>query len=113
MSMDSDAPRSRCSALGAGRLQVSGRRAIMEKTMSQRVQNLLLSGFVALGLMAVCPAQQNQSSGGEANAHTKAQAKEPSKQQSQQKEAEPPEEDDSAKPTEYAFNPLQADKELK
>jgi tetratricopeptide (TPR) repeat protein len=85
----------------------------MEKTMSQRVQNLLLAGFVALGIMAVCPAQQNQSSGGEANARTKAQAKEPSKQQSQQKEAEPPEEDDSAKPTEYAFNPLQAEKELK
>ena len=30
----------------------------------------------------------------------------------QQKEEEPPEEDDSAKPKEYAFNPLQASKEI-
>ncbi len=33
-------------------------------------------------------------------------------QQTQPKEAEPPEEDESSKPTEYAFNPLQAEKEL-
>lgn len=32
--------------------------------------------------------------------------------QSQPKEAEPPEEDESAKPKEYAFNPLQAEKEI-
>ena len=36
--------------------------------------------------------------------------KKPSQQQS--KEEEPPEEDDSAKPKEYAFNPLQASKEI-
>jgi len=30
----------------------------------------------------------------------------------QQKEEEPPEEDDAAKPKEYAFNPLQASKEI-
>lgn len=36
----------------------------------------------------------------------------PSASQSKPKEAEPPEEDDSAKPKEYAFNPLQAEKEV-
>src|SRR5258708_14729438 len=42
---------------------------------------------------------------------TPATAQEPQKQQ-QPKEAEPPEEDESAKPKEYAFNPLQAEKEI-
>jgi tetratricopeptide (TPR) repeat protein len=36
----------------------------------------------------------------------------PSPPSKQQKEEEPPEEDDSAKPKEYAFNPLQASKEI-
>jgi tetratricopeptide (TPR) repeat protein len=61
-----------------------------------RFQSLVLSGFVALCFGAPAPAQQPKSS--------------PPKSQS--KEAEPPEEDDAAKPTEYAFNPLQAEKEL-
>jgi tetratricopeptide (TPR) repeat protein len=47
---------------------------------------------------ALCPGQSKDS-------------KEPAKQ-SQPKESEPPEEDDSAKPKEYAFNPLQAQKEM-
>jgi len=64
--------------------------------MFRRVQYFLLSGFLALGVSASCPAQQTK----------------PTSQKSQPKEAEPPEEDESAKPTEYAFNPLQAEKEL-
>jgi tetratricopeptide (TPR) repeat protein len=36
----------------------------------------------------------------------------PAHTQSQSKEEEPPEEDDTAKPKEYAFNPLQAAKEI-
>jgi tetratricopeptide (TPR) repeat protein len=56
--------------------------------------------FFALAALipALCPGQSKDS-------------KEPAKQ-SQPKESEPPEEDDSAKPKEYAFNPLQAQKEL-
>ena len=71
--------------------------AIMKATMSHRFHHLLFSGFVALAVTATSPAQQMKDS------------KEQSKQQ---KESEPPEEDDTAKPTEYAFNPLQAEKEL-
>src|SRR5256885_1078001 len=41
-----------------------------------------------------------------ASSQTKSQPKQPSK------EAEPPEEDDTAKPKEYAFNPMQAEKEV-
>jgi tetratricopeptide (TPR) repeat protein len=63
--------------------------------MSHRFLNLLLSAFFLTGLAAPCPAQQTKD--------PKAAAP---------KEAEPPEEDDSAKPKEYAFNPLQAAKEL-
>jgi len=58
----------------------------------------LLSALLAISVTAICPAQSKDS-------------KEPPKQ-SQSKEAEPPEEDDSAKPKEYAFNPLQAQKEM-
>ena len=67
--------------------------------MSHRFQNLFFFGVVALCVTASCPAQQAKDS------------KEPPKQ-SQPKEAEPPEEDESAKPKEYAFNPLQAEKEI-
>jgi tetratricopeptide (TPR) repeat protein len=70
--------------------------------MSHRYHNLLYAGLLALCVTAACPAQtpgQNKD------------AKPPSAQ-SQPKEAEPPEEDDSAKPKEYAFNPLQAQKEV-
>src|SRR5579862_1210154 len=65
--------------------------------MSHCLQRLLFSGFIATSLGVVCPAQQSGP------------PKEPTKQQ---KESEPPEEDDAAKPKEYAFNPLQAEKEL-
>src|ERR1035438_9533621 len=64
--------------------------------MSNRFHHFLFSGLVVLCLGAVCPAQQDKDS----------------KQQQAAKESEPPEEDDSAKPKEYAFNPLQAEKEL-
>jgi tetratricopeptide (TPR) repeat protein len=70
--------------------------------MSHRFQTLLFSGFVALCVSASCPARQ-----------AAAQQTKDSRPQSQSKEAEPPEEDDSAKPTEYAFNPLQAEHELR
>ena len=73
------------------------RGAIMGATMSHRFQHFLFSGFVALCVGAACPAQQPPRH----------------RQTKQQKESEPPEEDDAAKPTEYAFNPLQAEHELK
>jgi tetratricopeptide (TPR) repeat protein len=66
--------------------------------MSHRFQTSLFSAWLALAVIAPCPAQSKDS-------------KEPAKP-SQPKEAEPPEEDESAKPKEYAFNPLQAEKEL-
>jgi tetratricopeptide (TPR) repeat protein len=69
----------------------------MGSTMSHRFQQFLYSGMVALSVIASCPAQQPKTS----TAQTK-----------QQKESEPPEEDDTAKPTEYAFNPLQAEHEV-
>jgi tetratricopeptide (TPR) repeat protein len=68
--------------------------------MSNRFHHFLFSGWVALCLGAPCPAQQTSAS------QTR------NAKQSQSKESEPPEEDDSAKPKEYAFNPLQAEKEL-
>jgi tetratricopeptide (TPR) repeat protein len=66
--------------------------------MSHRFQHFLFSGLIALCVGVSSPGQQTKDS--------KAQTK-------QQKESEPPEEDDAAKPTEYAFNPLQAEHELK
>src|SRR5882757_921552 len=69
--------------------------AIIGQKMSNRFQQFWLCSLLALTLPWSCPAQQGAT-----------------KSQSQSKEAEPPEEDDSSKPTEYAFNPLQAEKEL-
>jgi len=69
--------------------------AIIEEKMSHRFQHFWLCGLLALTLPWSCPAQSGTA-----------------KPQSQSKETEPPEEDDSSKPTEYAFNPLQAEKEL-
>ena len=66
--------------------------------MAHRFQTFLFSGWLAVSIPALCPAQSKDS-------------QTPPKQ-SQPKESEPPEEDDSAKPKEYAFNPLQAQKEL-
>lgn len=63
--------------------------------MFQRFQRFLFAGLLALNVCAPCTAQQTGA-----------------KQQSKPQESEPPEEDDSAKPKEYAFNPLQAEKEL-
>ena len=64
--------------------------------MSYRFQSLLFAGLlVAVSGSAQAPA-----------------AKEQPKQQVQPKEAEPPEEDEASKPKEYAFNPLQAEKEV-
>jgi tetratricopeptide (TPR) repeat protein len=65
--------------------------------MVSRFQHFLFSAFIAFGMAVPCPAQQT---------------KDASAQSKQQKESEPPEEDDSAKPKEYAFNPLQAEKEI-
>ena len=76
-------------------LPAFGGRAIIELKMSHR---FLFPALLALSV-ASCPAQQSKD------------PKEPAKQ-SQPKEAEPPEEDESAKPKEYAFNPLQAEKEV-
>ncbi len=70
----------------------------MKIKMSQRFQKYLYSGFLACCLTVSCPAQSKDS-------------KEPAAK-SQSKESEPPEEDDSVKPKEYAFNPLQAEKEV-
>lgn len=61
-----------------------------------RFQQLLFAAFVLLCVTGSSPAQPPKES----------------KQQSQAKESEPPEEDDSSKKTEYAFNPLQAEKEI-
>ena len=66
--------------------------------MSHRFQSFLFSALLGLCATTSSPAQSKDS-------------KEPAKQ-SQPKEAEPPEEDESAKPKEYAFNPLQAQKEV-
>jgi tetratricopeptide (TPR) repeat protein len=63
-------------------------------------QRSLFACVLALTVCSYCPAQQAKDS------------KTQTRQQSQSKEAEPPEEDDSSKPVEYAFNPLQAEKEL-
>jgi tetratricopeptide (TPR) repeat protein len=71
--------------------------------MSQRFLYLVLWGLVALSIAPTCPAQQEKDSRQQARP----------KLQDKSKEAEPPEEDEAAKPTEYAFNPLQAEKELK
>ena len=75
--------------------------------MSHRFQHFLLCGSLALTLPWSCPAQQ-----GQAQQHAQQSAASRPQSQSQSKEAEPPEEDDGSKPTEYAFNPLQAEKEL-
>lgn len=61
----------------------------------------LLPTLTLLCFGTPCPAQS-----------TGAKDSKPAAAQSQPKEAEPPEEDDSAKPKEYAFNPLQAEKEV-
>jgi len=66
--------------------------------MSHRFHHLFLAGMFALCVGASGSAQQSSA---------------PREQPKQSKEAEPPEEDDSSKPKEYAFNPLQADRELK
>jgi len=63
--------------------------------MFHRFYNVLLAGGLALGTGLWCPAQQK-----------------PAQSTQSAKESEPPEEDDSSKPKEYAFNPLQAEKEL-
>ena len=68
--------------------------------MVHRFQHLFLAGLLALGVSGSCAAQESKD------------AKPQPRGQSAPKEAEPPEEDDSAKPTEYAFNPLQAEKEI-
>ncbi len=73
----------------------------MVLNMSHRFQNFLFSGLIAFCATASCPAQSKDSKD----------SKEPATQ-SQPKESEPPEEDESAKPKEYAFNPLQAEKEV-
>src|ERR1700730_6854898 len=75
------------------------RSAIMVVTMFHRFYQLLVSSVVVMGLSVPCPAQQAKDS--------------KSPQTKQQKESEPPEEDDAAKPKEYAFNPLQAEHELR
>ena len=68
-------------------------RAIMMLTMSHRFQQFLFSGFLALSMaVSNAPAQTKDAKPG--------------------KESEPPEEDEGAKPKEYAFNPLQAEHEL-
>ena len=61
--------------------------------MSFRFHHLLFAALIAVSSTVPCPAQQ-------------------AKDTKQQKEVEPPEEDDAAKPKEYAFNPLQAEKEI-
>ncbi len=70
--------------------------------MAHHFRHFLFSGFIALCVGASCPAQSTAQKSQDSKGQTK-----------QQKESEPPEEDDSAKPTEYAFNPLQAEHELK
>ena len=65
--------------------------------MSHRFHHLFLAGMFALCVGASGSAQQSSA---------------PREQPKQSKEAEPPEEDDSSKPKEYAFNPLQASKEI-
>lgn len=64
--------------------------------MSYRYQLFLFSAFIAMGVPGSFGAQSRDSPA----------------QSKQQKEAEPPEEDEAAKPKEYAFNPLQAEKEI-
>lgn len=73
---------------------------IIELKMSYRFQKFLFSGLLALCVTVSSPAQSKDSKETQPAA------------QSQPKEAEPPEEDESAKPKEYAFNPLQAQKEI-
>jgi tetratricopeptide (TPR) repeat protein len=60
-------------------------------------QRFVVLVFFAFPLASFCPAQSKDAA--------------PPKL-TQPKESEPPEEDDSAKPKEYAFNPLQAEKEV-
>src|SRR5271166_2134804 len=69
--------------------------------MSHRFQHFLFSGWLGLCVTASSPAQSKDTK------DSKDQTA-----QSPPKEAEPPEEDDSVKPKEYAFNPLQAQKEM-
>src|ERR1043166_9396784 len=71
--------------------------------MLQRFLYLVLSGLVLLSIAPSRPAHQEK--------YSRQQAR--PKLQDISKEAEPPEEDEAAKPTDYAFNPLQAEKELK
>lgn len=90
---------SRYDARGACASRAAG--VIIEVKMSYRFQNFLFSVLLAAGAAVPCPAQSKDS---------KDSKEQPA--QSQPKEAEPPEEDESAKPKEYAFNPLQAQKEI-
>lgn len=71
--------------------------AIMLVTMSPCFRHFLFSALIALSVALPCPGQQ---------------AKDSNAQSKHQQESEPPEEDDSVKPKEYAFNPLQAQKEI-
>lgn len=78
----------------------------MEQTVSPACPNFEMKMFFRFPTLLICavlaggtlPAQQSKPA--------------PPKQEQQPKEAEPPEEDDTAKPKEYAFNPLQAEKEI-
>lgn len=72
--------------------------------MSPRFYTLLMAGLL-LTPGSPAPAQQKDQP-------PKQDAPDKSKQAEPPKEAEPPEEDESAKPKEYAFNPLQAQKEI-
>jgi tetratricopeptide (TPR) repeat protein len=72
--------------------------------MSYRFLNLFFSACL---FAVVCPAPALA----QAARSDSSDSKEASKQ-SPPKESEPPEEDDAAKPKEYAFNPLQAEKEV-
>jgi tetratricopeptide (TPR) repeat protein len=62
--------------------------------MSHRVQYWLFAALLSLGVAAPGRAQSQDA------------------KQAPPKESEPPEEDESAKPKQYAFNPLQAEKEI-
>jgi tetratricopeptide (TPR) repeat protein len=72
--------------------------------MSPRFYTLLIAG-VLLAPGGLAPAQQKDQP-------PKQEAPDKPKQPEPPKEAEPPEEDEGAKPKEYAFNPLQAQKEI-
>ena len=69
-----------------------------------RLSTLFAAFLAILVLSPGARAQQRQRLGGEQSKP---------KQEQHQVEQEPPEEDDSLKPKEYTFNPLQAEKEMK